>query len=97
MSGAGQGISSAVESQLQHDSARQSSKPAFTGSIVERMALSTGGAALDEPPVNVQQSSSGSGSPDTSRGLMVASSTGQVAQKAAPRRVSKFKQSRNAK
>lgn len=94
---AGQGISSTVESQLQHDSADQSSKTAFTGSIVERLALSTGSAALDEPPVSVQQRSSGTDSPDTSTGLMVASSTGQVAQQAAPKKISKFKQSRNAK
>lgn len=95
-SGAGQRISGAVESQLQHNNSERSSKPAFTGSVLERLALSKGIAALDEPPVHAQQSSSGG--PDTStQGLMAASSSGQVADQAVPRKVSKFKQSRSAK
>ena len=93
-SSAGQGVSQAAESQLQHGSTYQSSQPAFTGSVVERPALLKDSQNLDEPPMQAQQSSSDNS--DVSRaGLMAASSSGQPAEEAAPRRVSKFKQSRN--
>ena len=91
---AGQRISGALESQLQQNSSGQSSKPAFTGGVVERSAK--GVAALDEPKVHAQQSSHGSLNTSTA-GLLAASSSGQIADQAVPRKLSKFKQSRNVK
>ena len=88
---AGQGISRAVESQLQHDNSNRSSTPAFTGTVVERPASSEAVPAL-EPPMQ-----SRSNSPHTSTaGLMAVSSSRQISDQAMPRKVSKFKQSRNA-
>ena len=95
-SGADQCKHGAVESQLQQDNSNRSTLPAFSGSVLERSASSKGIAALDEPPVHAQKRSSGL--PNTSTaGLGAASSLGQGANQALPRKVSKFKQSRNAK
>lgn len=88
---AGQCISGVVESQLQQDNSNRSNTPAFTGSVVERPASSEAVAAL-EPPMQ-----SSSTSPHTSTaGLMAVSSSRQISDQAMPRKVSKFKQSRNA-
>lgn len=96
ISRAGQGTSGAVECQLQQVSTIQSSQPAFTGSIVERPGLATGGAVVDETPTYSPQISNSTPN-NVATGLMTTSISGQDAAKAAPKKVSKFKQLRNAK
>ena len=93
---AGQGISGAVESQLQQVSTARSSQPAFTGSVVERPGPAEDGAVLDEPPKHVRQISSSSSNTSATE-LATANILGQDAEKPAPKKVSKFKQLRNAK
>ena len=90
-SSAGQGISRAAEFQLQQDNSKWSSTPAFTGSVVERPASSEAVPAL-EPPMQ----SSGTSPHKSTAGLEAVSSSRQTADQAMPRKVSKFKQSRNA-
>lgn len=90
------------ESQLQQHCTSQTSQPAFTGRVVEHVGLPTHSdlpehnQALAEPLTPVQYSSDSN--PDVSRGGQTgASCSGQGEQKVPTRRLSKFKQSRNAK
>ncbi|KAL3146946.1 hypothetical protein ABBQ38_014915 [Trebouxia sp. C0009 RCD-2024] len=101
-SSAGQDLCQVGEAQLQHNGTYQTSQPAFTGSVIERVDLpeesqasrgsqaSTRSQATSEALGPVQPSSSGM----STGGQMAASS--QPAKNGPVRRLSKFKQSRNA-